>query len=92
MSRFTIENNDADVFKGEEHAHHNGVDDEDNVFMDDSFFDEYGTFDLSQVLPNSGDNPVEYMYTRDHTGRVVSVVCHLKVAKEQVQTKENRNM
>ncbi len=92
MSQFTIENNDADVFKGEEHAHHNGVDDEDNVFMDDSFFDEYGTFDLSQVLPNSGDNPVEYMYTRDHTGRVVSVVCHLKVAKEQVQTKENRNM
>ena len=86
MSRFTIgKNNDANVLKGEEHVHHNGVDDEDDVFMDDSFFDEYGRFELSQALPNSDVNPVEYVYTRDHnTGRVVRVVCHLKVPKEQV--------
>ncbi len=31
------------------------------------------------------------MYTRDHTGRVVYVVCHLKVPKQQAQTEESRN-
>jgi hypothetical protein len=45
MSRFTIENNNADVLKGKDYVHHNGVGDEDNVFMDESFFDEYGRFD-----------------------------------------------
>jgi hypothetical protein len=34
MSRFTIENNDANVLKGEDYVHHNGVD-EDDVFMDE---------------------------------------------------------
>jgi hypothetical protein len=91
MSRFTIENNEADVLKGKEHVHHNGVDTEDNVFLDDSFVDEYGRFDLFQALPNGDDNPVKYLYTRDHTGRVVSVVRHLKVPKEQVHTEESRN-
>ena len=79
MSRFTITNKDANVLKGEEHVHHNGVDDEDNVCMKDTFFDEYGRFDASQALPNSDANPVKCVYTRNHTGRNVSVVCHLKV-------------
>jgi hypothetical protein len=57
MSTFTIENSNANGLKGKEHVHRNGIDDEDNVFMDDSSFDEYGRFDLSQALPNSDDNP-----------------------------------
>jgi hypothetical protein len=93
MSRFTMENEDADALNGNEYVHPNGVDDEDDVYMADAYFDDNGRFDLSQALPNSDDNPVEYVYTRDHTGRVVSVVCHLKVPnKEQVQsTDESRN-
>jgi hypothetical protein len=30
------------------------------------------------------------VYTRDHTGRVASVECHLKVPKEQVQSTDSR--
>jgi hypothetical protein len=39
----------------------------DDVKMDDTFFDESGRFDLSQALPNSNDNPVEYVYTHKTT-------------------------
>jgi hypothetical protein len=53
VSRFTIENDDADALKGEEHDHHNGVDDDDidDVYMDDTYFDEDGRFDLSWPFP-----------------------------------------
>jgi GTPase SAR1 family protein len=34
---------------------------------------------LSSIFPNTDDNPVEYIYTRDASGRVVDVVCRLKV-------------
>ncbi len=85
-----MENDDADALKGKEHDHHNGVDDDDDVYMDDTYFDDDGRLDLSLALPNSDDNTVEFVYTRDHTGRVVSVECHLKVPKEQVQSTDNR--
>jgi hypothetical protein len=38
---------------------------------------------LSKVLPNSDDNPVECIYTRDSTGRVVHVESRLKVPRAQ---------
>jgi hypothetical protein len=44
-----MENDDADVFKGEEHDHHNG----DDVHMDDAYFDEDGRFDLSWPFPTA---------------------------------------
>ena len=58
-------------------------DPEDEVYGDDTFFDDLGRFDLSKVLPNSDDNPVEYIYTRDSTGRVVHVESRLKVPRAQ---------
>ena len=91
MSKKFRNEEDADVPpKGQAHVPHNGVDDDD---MDDTaFVDEDGRFDLSKALPNSDDCPFEYVYTRDHTGRVMSVVCSLKVVpKEQVQSTEGRN-
>lgn len=93
MSKKFSNKEDADLPKGQAHVPHNGVDDEDDDDMDDAaFVDEDGRFDLSKALPNSNDNPFEYVYTRDHTGRVVSVVCSLKVPKEhQVQSTEGRN-
>jgi hypothetical protein len=93
MSKKFSNEEDANVPKGQAHVPpHNGVDDEDDDDMDDTaFVDEDGRFDLSKALPNSDDNPFEYVYTRDHTGRVVSVVCSLKVPKEQVQSTAGRN-
>jgi len=93
MSKKFRNEEDADVPKGQAHVPHN-VDDEDDDDMDDTtFVDEDGRFDfLSKALPNSDDCPFEYVYTRDHTGRVVSVVCSLKVVpKELVQSTEGRN-
>jgi hypothetical protein len=52
MSRLTIENNDTDVLMGEDYVQHNGVEHEDDVLIDESFFNKYGRFDLSQALPN----------------------------------------
>jgi hypothetical protein len=47
----------------------------DNEDDDDPyFFHEDGMPDLEKMLPNSPDNPIEYIYTRDATtGRVVHV-------------------
>jgi hypothetical protein len=37
--------------------------DDNDVYMDDIFFDRFGRFNLSQALPNSDDNPVKkYVY------------------------------
>ncbi|KAI2494187.1 hypothetical protein MHU86_20335 [Fragilaria crotonensis] len=93
MSKKFSNEEDADVPKGHTHVPHNGVDDEDDDDKDDTaFVDEDGRFDLCKALPNSYDNPFEYVYTREHTGRVVSVVCSLKkVPKEQVQSTGGRN-
>jgi ABC-type Zn2+ transport system substrate-binding protein/surface adhesin len=46
---------------------------------------------LSKVLPNSDDNPVEYIYTRDSTGRVLSVEARLKVPRAQQTDGKDEN-
>jgi hypothetical protein len=46
---------------------------EDNYVEDPYFLHEDGTPDLEKSLPNSDDNPIKYIYTRDATGRVVHV-------------------
>ena len=49
-------------------------DDEEEDYVEDPYFmHEDGTPDLEKILPNSDDNPIEYIYTRDATGRVVHV-------------------
>jgi hypothetical protein len=52
----------------------------DNEDDDDPyFFHEDGMPDLEKMLPNSADNPIEYIYTRDATtGRVVHVESRYK--------------
>ena len=46
---------------------------------DPDFFHEDGMPDLEKMLPNSADNPIEYIYTRDvTTGRVVHVESRYK--------------
>jgi hypothetical protein len=81
-------NKECDAINGKNHDYRNAVmvdvtDDLD--MMDDTYFDKEGRFDLSKIFPNSNDNTVMYEYTRDHTGRVVSVECHLKVPQKQGQ-------
>ena len=49
-------------------------DDEEEEYVEDPYFmHEDGTPDLGKILPNSDDNPIEYIYTRYATGRVVHV-------------------
>ena len=49
-------------------------DDDEEAYVEDPYFmHEDGTPDLEKILPNSDDNPIEYIYTRDATGRVVHV-------------------
>ena len=49
-------------------------DDEEDDYVEDPYFlHEDGTPDLENILPNSDDIPIEYIYTRDATGRVVHV-------------------
>jgi hypothetical protein len=49
-------------------------DDEEDDYVEDPYFlHADGTPDLEKILPNSDDNPIEYIYTRDATGRVVHV-------------------
>jgi hypothetical protein len=43
---------------------------------------------LSSILPNTGNNPVEYVYTRDSTGRVVSMEACLKVPRKDAAVME----
>jgi hypothetical protein len=66
-------------------------DPEDEVYEDDTFFDDQGRFDLSKVLPNRDDDPVEYIYTRDSTGRVVHVESCLKVPRVQQTDGNDKN-
>ena len=47
-------------------------DDEEEDYVEDPYFmHEDGTPDLEKILSNSDFNPIEYIYTRDATGRVV---------------------
>ena len=52
--------------------------------MDDDSFDNYGKVNLTTVFQNTDNNPIEYLYTRDSTGRVVSVECRLKVPRDNI--------
>ena len=47
------------------------LDEEDYFEGDESLYDE-GMPDLSKMLPNSDNNPIEYIHTRDTTGGVDS--------------------
>ena len=46
---------------------------------------------LSHVFPNSEDDPVEYLYTRNSSGRVVSVDTRFKVPRDQIVCVETRD-
>ena len=46
---------------------------------------DYGKVDMAEVFPNTDDNPIEYIYARDSTGRVISVDFHLKVPRNEVE-------
>ena len=49
-------------------------DDEEEDYVEDPYFmHEDGMPDLEKILPNSDDNPIEYIYTRDATGKIVHV-------------------
>jgi hypothetical protein len=48
---------------------------------DDEFSHDDGTLDLEKALPNSDDNPIEYIYTIDATGRVVHIDSCYKEAR-----------
>jgi hypothetical protein len=55
--------------------------DEDDYVEDDEFLCDDGTPDLSKMLPNSDNNPIEYIYTRDASGRVMHVDACYKQAR-----------
>jgi hypothetical protein len=47
---------------------------------------------LTKVLPNSNDNPVEYIYRKDSTGRVMVVEACFKVSRmEQMDRKDQKD-
>jgi hypothetical protein len=54
-------------------AHSEGADDSDEDYV----------YCLSSIFPNTDDDPVEYVYTRDATGRVVSMETRLKVPRNE---------
>ncbi|KAI2502872.1 hypothetical protein MHU86_11619 [Fragilaria crotonensis] len=56
--------------------------DENYIIEDD---EDYGKVDMAEVFPNTDDNPIEYIYTRDSTGRVISVDFRLKVPRNEVE-------
>ena len=51
-------------------------DDVDDELEDDDVDDE--VIDLLELFPNSDDNPIEYIYHRDASGRVIAVDMRLK--------------
>jgi hypothetical protein len=61
--------------------------------MEESFDsdDDASNIDLSDIFPNTDDNPIEYVYTRDKSGRVVTVDCRFKVPKHVPQDEELLN-
>ncbi len=78
MNRSAIMKNkvheDDDDVQAEKHlAHSEGADDSDEDYV----------YCLSSIFPNTDDDPVEYVYTRDTTGRVVSMETHLKVPRNE---------
>jgi hypothetical protein len=55
----------------------NDEDDEQESFDDDSYNDSY--IDLGALFENTSDSLIEYVHTRDSTGRVVAVECRRKI-------------
>lgn len=55
--------------------------DHDESFDDDSY-DNY--IDLGALFENTSDSLIEYVHTRDSTGRVVAVECRRKIPKDNV--------
>ena len=62
------------------------LDEEEDYVEDDEFLHDDGTPDLEKMLPNSDNNPIEYIYTRDATGRVVHVDSRYKQARGKEKT------
>ncbi len=46
---------------------------------------DYGKIDMAEVFPNTDDNPIKYIYTRDSTRRVILVDFCLKVPRNEVE-------
>lgn len=60
--------------------------------MDDAFFDDNaGRLNLSNLLPNSNDSAIKYMYARDSIPRAVTVDWCITIPEDQVQYTERRN-
>ena len=76
-----VDSDDVVDTKDEEETNHEGKpdDDSDNIFDDDT------KNDLLDIFPNTDDNPVEYIYTKDATGRVVAVESMFKVPQEEIE-------
>ena len=67
---------------GNVYAAADDTDDEDNV----------NVYCLSTLFPNTDDNPIEYIYTRDTTGRgVVSFETRLKVPRDEIRIVETKD-
>jgi hypothetical protein len=49
---------------------------------EDDLYDSDGGIDLEKMYPNTEDNNVQYIYTRNATGRVISVDCRLKKGRK----------
>ena len=88
---------DDEVAHSQQKIHVNGHeydpdDPEDDVYTDDALFDEQGRFNLTKVLPNSDDNPIEYIYRKDSTGRVMGVEARFKLPRtEQMDRKDQKD-
>ena len=76
-----VNSNDVEDTEDKEETNHQvkSDDDSDNVSDDDT------KIDLADLFPNTDDNPVEYIYTKDATGRVVAVDSRFKVPREQIE-------
>ena len=91
MKNIGDERNDLNKDKcvDEQLVHHNSNEansknpDENYIIEDDE--DYHGKVDMAEVFPNTDDNPIEYIYTRDSTGRVISVDFCLKVPRNEVE-------
>ena len=69
-------NDSHDTADGDKESNQNNV---------EKSWDDCSKVDLIKVFQNTDDNPIEYIYIRDSTGRVVSVDCRLKVPRNQVE-------
>ena len=64
----------------------NGNDAKNDEDHDESFDgDSYDNYiDLGALFENTSDSLIEYVHTRDSTGRVVAVECRRKIPKDNV--------